>query len=162
MNALVVYHSRFGNTKRVAEEIADTLRSSGSVRVMPADELPSADIDDIDLLVAGTPTHVANLPKDLRPVLDALPKRMLAGVQVAAFDTSYKMNRFVSLFTAARPLARKLQRLGGKRAVSPQSFFVVEKQGPLHEGEIERARGWAETIRARMRAASRRGHVRLQ
>ena len=149
MNALAVYYSKFGNTKRVAEAIAETWRPTGSVRVMSAEELTAADTGNAELLVLGTPTHVANLPKELRPILQALPKRALKGVRVVAFDTSYKMNWLISLFTAAKPLDRKLRRLGGKRSARPESFFVVGRQGPLHEGEVERAKAWAETILVR-------------
>ena len=146
MNALVVYYSRFGNTKQVAEVIAETLRSAGSARLIPTDQLAAAEINDIEILVMGTPTHVARLPKEVRPILEALPKRALKGVRFAAFDTSYKMNWFISLFTAAKPLSRKLRKLGGRQLVPPASFFVVGRQGPLHEGEIERAATWAATI----------------
>ena len=162
MNALVVYYSKFGNTKRVAEAIAETWQSAGSIRVMSADQLTASDINNVDLLVVGTPTHLANLPKELRPILKALPKRVLKGVRVAAFDTSYKMNWFVNLFTAAKPLNRKLRQLGGKQIVPPKSFFVVEKQGPLYEGEIERAKTWAETILARYRRFSQHQQARRQ
>lgn len=146
MSALVVYYSKFGNTKRVAEAIAETLQSAGSVRVMCADQLTASDISNIDLLVMGTPTHVANLPKQVRPILEALPKRVLEGVRFAAFDTSYKMNWLVELFTAAKPLNQKLRKLGGKQLVRPKTFYVVGRQGPLYEGEIERAKTWAGTI----------------
>ncbi len=155
MNALVVYYSKFGNTQSVAETIAETLRAAGSVRLTDAGQLAASDISHLDLLVVGTPTHVANLPKEVRPILEALPKRVLNGVRVAAFDTSYKMNWFLSLFTASRPLNRKLRQLGGKQIVPPESFFVVEKEGPLFEGELERAKTWAETILARYRHLSK-------
>jgi flavodoxin len=162
MKALVVYYTKFGNTKQVAEAIAEVWQSAGSIRVKSADQLAASDLDNIDLLVVGTPTHVANLPKELRPILKALPKRVLKGVRVAAFDTSYKMNWFVNLFTAAKPLNRKLRQLGGKQIVSPKSFFVFEKQGPLYEGEIERAKTWAETILARYERFSEHQHSRRQ
>jgi flavodoxin len=155
MNALVVYYSKFGNTRRVAEAIAETWQSAGSIRVMSAEQLTAPDIDNVDLLVVGTPTHVANLPKELRPILEALPERVLKGVRVGAFDTSYKMNWFVSLFTAAKPLNRKLRKLGGKPIVRPKTFFVIEKQGPLYEGEIDRAKTWAEEILDRYARASK-------
>lgn len=160
MNTLVVYHSKFGNTKRVAEAIAEVWQSAGATRVMSADQFTASDINNVDLFMIGTPTHVANLPKELRPILEALPKRALTGVRVAAFDTSYKMNWFVNLFTAAKPLSRKLRRLGGKQIVPPKNFFVIEKQGPLYEGEIERAKTWAETILARYRRFA--GHQQAQ
>jgi hypothetical protein len=66
----------------------------------------------------------------------------------------------VNLFTAAKPLNRKLRQLGGRQIVSPKSFFVVEKQGPLYEGEIERTKIWAETILAKYRRFSEHQQAR--
>ena len=65
MKALVVYYSKFGNTKQVAEAIAEVWQSAGSIRVMSADQLTASDLDNVGLLVVGTPTHVANLPNRL-------------------------------------------------------------------------------------------------
>jgi hypothetical protein len=85
-----------------------------------------------------------NLPEVVRPVFDALPRRLLRDTQVAAFDTSYKMSWWLARFTAARKLDRKLRELGGKRSVLAESFFVEEREGPLYEDEIERARACAD------------------
>jgi menaquinone-dependent protoporphyrinogen IX oxidase len=38
MNRIVVYGSRFGNTRKVAESIAGVLRERGDVRLLPAEE----------------------------------------------------------------------------------------------------------------------------
>lgn len=162
MNIVVAYHSKFGNTRRIAEAIAETLQPTGSVRVMSADQLAASEFSNIDLFVMGTPTHVTNLPKELRPILEALPKQVLKGAGFAAFDTSYKMNWFVNLFAAAKRLDRKLRKLGGKQIVRPETFFVEKKQGPLYEGEIERAKTWAETILARYRRFSQHQQARRQ
>jgi flavodoxin len=148
MNALVVYYSKFGNTQKVAEAIAETLESAGAVRVVRTDELTSSDLSGVDLVVMGAPTHRMNLPEDVRPVLTSLPKRILRGASVAAFDTSYRMSAWLARFTAARKLARKLRRLGGRQVVPPETFHVMEREGPLYEGEIERASAWAESILA--------------
>jgi flavodoxin len=147
MNALVVYYSRFGNTQQVAEAIAETLASEGTVRVLSTDQLTASDLTGVDLLVMGTPTHRMNLPEDVRAVLRALPKRVLRGASVAAFDTSYKMSALLARFTAAPKLARELRKLGGRQIAPPETFHVVEREGPLYDGEIERAKAWAESIR---------------
>jgi flavodoxin len=149
MNGLVVYYSQFGNTKQVAEEVAQAWQSAGSIRLLSADQLTAPDLSNVDLMAVGTPTHVANLPKELRPILEALPKRVLKGVAFAAFDTSYKSNWFVNMFTAAKRLSKKLRQLGGKQLLRPESFFVEGKEGPLYEGEVEHARTWAETVAAK-------------
>ncbi|MFQ6058035.1 MAG: flavodoxin family protein, partial [Anaerolineae bacterium] len=68
MNALVVYFSKFGNTQKVAEVIAETLKSAGSIRVLSLDELTASDMKGVDLVVMGSPTHRMNLPEAVRPV----------------------------------------------------------------------------------------------
>lgn len=146
MNACVVYFTKFGHTQKVAEAIAGVLNA----RTLSADELSADTLSGLDLVVMGSPTHRMNLPEALRPVFDGLPKRVLRGVPVAAFDTSYKMSDFLMRFTAAKKLIHKLRKLGGKRLVPPETFFVMEREGPLYDGEIERARDWANMLLARL------------
>lgn len=152
MKSLVVYFSKFGNTQKVAEAIAETLGSAGPARVISIDQLRVSDLQEVDLVVMGSPTHRMNLPQAVRPVFERLPRRILRGTPVAAFDTSYKMSRWLALFTAAHKLAPRLRKLGGKRVVPPETFHVVGKEGPLYEGEIERARTWAASILQRVEA----------
>jgi flavodoxin len=152
MNALVVYHSQFGNTEQVAGAIAGVFQGAGAARTVRASQLAATDLQDVDLVVMGTPTHKMNLPEAVRPVFEELPKRSLRGVPVAAFDTSYKMSAFLSRFTAAKRIDKKLRRLGGKRLVPPETFHVEDNhEGPLYDGEIERAKNWAGSILAQYR-----------
>jgi flavodoxin len=153
MKTLVVHYSKFGHTQRIAEVIAQVLANDGTAQVLSTDQLDADDLRKVDLIVLGTPTHKMNLPEAVRPVLDALPRRMLPKTPVAAFDTSYKMNAFLARFTAAKRLDRKLRKLGGKRVVPPETFYVIEREGPLYEGEIERAQAWAATIREQVKDA---------
>jgi len=54
---------------------------------------------------------------------------------------------FVRLFGyAAKPIAEKLKGKGGKPTIPPEGFFVKGMEGPLEEGEIERATSWAKEI----------------
>jgi flavodoxin len=146
MNTLVVYFSKFGNTQKLAEAIAERLKSNGIVRTISCDDLTVSDLEDIKLVIMGSPTHNMNLPKTVKPVINNLPKRILSGKQVAAFDTSYKMSWLLNRFTASKRLARKLRKLGGKLILPPEIFHVMEREGPLYEGEIERAQNWAGSI----------------
>lgn len=155
MNALVVYHSQFGNTQKVAKAIAEVFQGVGVARALSIDQLTAADLKGVDLVVMGTPTHKMNLPQTVRPVFEALPRRILRGVPTAAFDTSYKMSGILGRFTAAKRLDRQLRKLGGKRLVSPETFFVHEShEGPLYDGELERARRWAESILVQLEGRS--------
>lgn len=138
--------TEFGNTQLIAEAIGKTLGAAGSVQVKSADQFEIADLHTADLVVMGCPTHKMNLPEAVRPVLAALPKHILQDKAVAVFDTSYKMSWWLNFFTASKRLSRKLQRLGGRRLVPPEIFLVEGREGPLYEGEVERAREWAKTI----------------
>ena len=146
MNTLVIYFSKYGNTHKVAEIIGTKCQMNGNTRVLSLGDVNPTDLVNIDLVIMGTPTHRMNLPEAARGAFDQLPKRILKGKLVAAFDTSYKMNEFLERFTAAKKLARKLRKLGGKRLVPPETFYVIEKEGPLYEGELERAKSWADLI----------------
>ena len=146
MNVLIVSFSKFGHTRKIAVEIAKTLQEQTSVREIAADQLRAADFSGLDLLIFGTPTHRMNLPEAMRPILDDLPRRCLRGIKFAAFDTSYKMSPWLEPFTASKRLSAKLRKLGGKRLAPPETFHVVEREGPLYNGELERAREWARSL----------------
>jgi flavodoxin len=150
MNALIVYWSKFGNTQQIANALAETFAAAGSVRAMSMDRLTAADLQDADLVVMGCPTHRMNLPEAVRPLLETLPRRVLRHTPVVAFDTSYKISGFLAHFTAGKKLAQKLHKLGGKRIAPPETFYVVEREGPLYDGEIERSRAWAAAILERL------------
>lgn len=146
MSAIVICFSKFGNTRIIAEAIASSLMPDGGTRLVSIDELKPEDLADAQVVVAGSPTHNMKLPDEVRAALDALPPHVLKGAKVAAFDTSYHMSPFLARFTASKKLDKSLRKLGGKRAVPPETFFVAGREGPLDDGEVERARSWAETI----------------
>ena len=156
MNALVVYHSEFGNTRQVAEAIVEVFQGTGPVQALSAVRLTASELRDADLVVMGTPTHKMKLPEAVQPVFEKLPRRVLRGVPVAAFDTSYRMSGFLARFTAAKRLDGKLRKLGGKRTVPPETFHVEHHhEGPLCDGEIDRARSWAKSILAQLERQDR-------
>ena len=143
MNTLVVYFSKFGNTQKVAETIAAACQGNDTTRVLSLDELLPSDLQEADLVIMGSPTHRMNLPEDVRTMLAKIPKGSLRHKFLAVFDTSYKMSAWLSLLTASKKLGRKLKKLGGKRVIAPETFHVMEAQGPLYDGELERAASWA-------------------
>ena len=150
MKALVVFHSQYGNTRLVAEGIGSVLQAAASVRILGIERLAVTDLSGLDLLVMGTPTHKMNLPQVVRRMLAGLPRGILRGTRVAAFDTSYKMSDLLARFTAAKRLGQKLRKLGGRGIVSPETFHVAAREGPLSDGEIERAKEWATSILRRL------------
>jgi flavodoxin len=152
MNINIVYFSKYGNTHKLAEALAGSLNPGATTHLFSMDQLPDPSWHEADLIIMGSPTHQMNLPQAVRPVLASMPRRILPKTPVAAFDTSYKMSPWLSRFTAANKLASKLRKAGGKLIADPETFYVMGKEGPLFEGEIERAQSWALAILERVRS----------
>lgn len=152
MRILIVNFSKFGNTRRVAQTIAEALKSAGDVRVVSVDRLAASDFEGVDLVIVGSPTHAFAVPQAVCSALATLPPRVLTGKSVAAFDTTVRPWP-LRLMRASPKLLRQLRRLGGELVVRPQTFFVqthnTQKTGGadlLLEGQIERAQEWAGQI----------------
>jgi hypothetical protein len=160
----VVYESWFGNTRVVAESIALALRGVAEVTLARVEE-PVPDLEGIDLLIVGAPTHAHGLSSaatregaiaqrgggghagvGVRGWLRQLPPG--GGPRVAAFDTRLERSPLL-VGSAARGIARRLERRGYELAAPPQSFFVCGSAGPLEEGETARAAAWALGVAAR-------------
>jgi hypothetical protein len=76
---------------------------------------------------------------------------------VAAFDTRLSLSdiessalRFIVKTGgyAAKLIADSLKKIGGDLIIPPEGFLVKGEEGPLKEGELERAADWAKQIMA--------------
>lgn len=149
MRTVIVYYSKFGNTRRVAEAMAEVMGRAREVRVVGIEQLTTGDWEGVDLVVVGTPTHAFSVPAAVRFVLRVQPQGILAGKSVAAFDTTVRAWPFRRL-RASPKLLRRLRRLGGTPVAEPETFFVAMHGAPaaggtdlLEEGQIDHARQWA-------------------
>jgi hypothetical protein len=74
-----------------------------------------------------------------------LAERSGDGMRAAAFDTRMDRSAVVT-GAAARGIARRLRRRGYEVLAEPESFLVEDSEGPLAEGELDRARAWGESF----------------
>jgi len=153
--ALVVYDSVFGNTEQVARAIGGALGPQGDVEVLKVDKVKPVQLTGLDLLVVGSPTRGFRPTASTSNLLKAIPENGLRGVKVAAFDTridtadvnSTVLKGMVKIFGyAAKPISDRLVKKGGELAIPPEGFYVEDREGPLKEGELERAAEWAKQI----------------
>ena len=144
MKALIVYDSIYGNTEKIARAIAEAITPSDEVKVLRAGEANPSELASIDLLIVGSPTHAGRPTPAIKDLLNKVPE--LQGVNVAAFDTRIP-TKLVRVFGyAAGRIANNLKKKGSTLIASPEGFFVTGGQGPLKEGELERAAAWAKGI----------------
>ena len=162
MRALVVYDSKFGNTEQVARAIGAALAPQVEVAVVRVNDARPEQLAGVDLLLVGSPTWGSRPTPAITRWLKGLPDRGLKGVQVAGFDTRADMSQVSSRFVtalvgflgfAAAPISARLGKKGGTVVIGPEGFVVVDREGPLKEGELERANEWARRIAGASRAA---------
>jgi flavodoxin len=166
MKTLILYDSVYGNTEQIAGAIGQAIcNAPGSqevVAILKASDVRPEQFAGLDLLIVGSPTQRFRSLPVISSLLNSLSKNSLEGVKVTAFDTRLTKSRieetpilafFVRLFGraayAAGPMADQLKKKGGKLVVSPEGFYVEGMEGPLVEGELERAASWARQILAR-------------
>jgi flavodoxin I len=144
MKTLVAYDSVYGNTEKIAKAIGEAI--AGEVTVLPVGEVNTSELTTLDLLIVGAPTHGGRPTEAMRDFLDKVRERGLKGINVAAFDTRLTA-RWVRIFGyAAGRIAGRLKKDGGTLLASPEGFFVEGTEGPLKEGELERAAAWTKEI----------------
>ncbi|HEX9096337.1 MAG TPA: flavodoxin family protein [Candidatus Dormibacteraeota bacterium] len=146
---MVIYGSRHGNTRKVAEAIAAILREHGRVQIVSAEKAPVILPEHTDLLVVGGPTEGHRMTEPIAQFFDRLGKGELAGKAAAAFDTRLRWPAWLS-GSAGSGIERKLLRAGA-RVIAPEvSFFVSGKLPELEPGELERAAAWAASLVTRV------------
>jgi len=155
MKTLIVYDSFFGNTEKIAQAIGNSLGSKEDVETLRVSDIKLEQLIGLELIIVGSPTRVFKPTKAIMNFLNKIPLDSLKGVKVAAFDTristvdvnSRFLNILVKLFGyAAKPIADKLEKKGGSLIIPPEGFFVKDSEGPLKDGEPERAADWAKLI----------------
>jgi flavodoxin len=156
MKTMVVYESVFGNTEKIARAIGKSFSSEGKSNVYHVDQVTPDQLNDLDLLIVGTPTQKFQAMPAAKSFIAKMPSGNLKGIKVAAFDTRISigdiksgfLRYLVNLFGyAAEPLARKLKRKGGELIAGPEGFIVNGTKGPLKEGELERAEEWGRQLK---------------
>ena len=92
MQVLIMYYSRTGNTKKLADEIARGVREVEGVRcvVKPVQEISKEDFVQSDSVIAGSPVYFGGMVAEMKAVFDKYVgvRRKMENKIGAAFATS--------------------------------------------------------------------------
>lgn len=154
MKVLIIYDSYFGNTEQVALALKKAFKDDDIVDIQRISLATKDSLTDVDLLFVGSPTRKFTATPAIKSFLKKLPEKSLDGIKTASFDTRIDImeinNRFLTFMVklfgyAAEPLDTLLRKKGGKSVLPPEGFIVNDTEGPLKEGELERAVSWAQS-----------------
>jgi flavodoxin len=155
VKTLIIYDSVYGNTEKIAQAIGNALGSQQEVELHRVSDVKPEQLTGLNVLIVGSPTQAFKPTKATSQLLGEISMNGLKGVKVAAFDTRISTSDIESsvgrFFVkaggyAAKPIADRLKKCGGNLIMPPEGFCVKGTEGPLKEGELERAADWAKQV----------------
>ncbi len=130
-------------------------------KAIKVQEAKDMDYKSLDLLIVGSPTRAFRPSPDITSYINNLGN--LNGMKVAVFDTRIDakdiksvaaralLGVMIKLFGYAdKPMAKILQKKGGELIADPVGFYVLDSEGPLKNGEIEKAKKFANEIQGKL------------
>ena len=153
MKTLIIYDSLYGNTKRIAETIQASIPAE--VEMVHTSEVDPLEFSNYDFILIGAPTQAAGPSPNTKDVLKQITPSLIKNKPVAVFDTRLTASAFekkwlsklvFAMGFAAPKMARDLKRKGAHLIGTPGDFYVTALEGPLRDGELERAAAWAKKV----------------
>jgi flavodoxin len=147
---IVVYESKYGNTKIVAEKISEGLNAGKGIKVdlRSLKEVEVNKIPEYDVILVGSPNHIGGPTRGIKKFIDKLGKLDLKDKQAATFDT-YLSKDFEK---AVKKMEESLiEKVPGLIIVSPGlSIRVQGMKGPIVEEELSKCKEFGRKILAKI------------
>ena len=157
MKGAVIYHSKWGNCRQVAESVTGGLREAGHevslVEIPSKEELDSS----LDFIAAGSPTRTGKMTGPMRRFIKRRIKGEWEGKPFAAFGTGMKQVRDKGKKQSADRVYDLLQAKGLKPIAPAFKAAVEDLKGPLAEGELESALKFGKQVGASLKEAKGTG-----
>ena len=152
MKGIVVYDTSYGNTKTIAETIAETLKESGiEVDLFDVKNVKKLSAKDCNFLVLGSPTRFGTMSFAIRGFLGKVKSEEWVNKPFAAFDTENPENMERKEYSAAEKIAERLRDKKMNQLLPVMKAAVLGQKGPLKEGEIERTKEYARELAIKLK-----------
>ncbi len=155
MRALILFRSYYGNTKRIAEEMAAKIRSMGHEADVRDVRQRLPDLRDFDAVVLGAPTRMGRVAGRARGAMKKLKKKGIGNKPVAVFDTCgiipkspEDVQKFMRFFEpGAAGILRKTAREQGL-SLFPETLRceVAGMRGPLTQDALVKTSAFASAL----------------
>ncbi len=153
MKVFVIYDSKYGNTKTVAEHIVEGIKKVGieDVSIGYAKEVTPQMLMGYDALVIGAPNHMGKPSRIITKFVESLTDVHLDAKWGAVFDTYFQRQRYFE--KAMWKLEKHLhERLPNLALITPGlSIRVGGVNGPVVDGELSKALAFGEKIGLQLR-----------
>ena len=146
IKVIIVYDTKYGNTKLVAETILDQMKEFEKIEAGIKDLKDASPniLTDYDAILIGGPNHFGSPSRTIMKFIDNAGKLNLGERKIAVFDT-YMGKDFEK--TVKKMEARIKERVPQLRLMSPGASIRVEGlKGPISEGELPKAKEFGRRI----------------
>ncbi len=154
---LVVYESKYGNTKRVAETIIEGMKEIPGVEASLRErkDVNYKELPNCNAILIGSPNHMGNATHGILGFIGKVDKLKLAGKLVAVFDTYrgvYDRAKASQFQVAMKKMEKRLgEKAPTMNLVTPGlSIMVQGKEGPITEGELPKAKEFGAKFAAQL------------
>ena len=152
MKGIVIFDTSYGNTKKIAETISDTLKEAGiEVDTFYVKDVKKLSAKDYDFLVLGSPTKFGTMTFTIKGFLGKVNSKGWMNKPFAAFDTENPENIERKEGSAAEKIAEKLKEKRMNQILPVLKGVVLGWKGPLQDGEIERTKEFASKLAAELK-----------
>ena len=148
---IIIYESIYGNTKKVADAIAEGIRESGEIDCTIAKTGEVHHTDDLarfDAVIFGSPNHNQEPSRNMLKFIERASIVDLDTKMGAAFDTYTGGNKGIAVKKLEQVIRQKLPCI--TFVIDSFSAQVEGRKGPLAEGEIDRAIEFGKQVAARV------------
>ena len=144
---IVVYESKYGNTKLVAETIIEGMSEVEGIETVLS-ELKEVDLNkviDYDGILVGSPNHYGGPTRSVRKFIDKLGELPLKGKLFAVFDTYLRKGFFEK---AVKRMEKRInEKVPGLKQMAPGLSIAVQgMKGPILEGELPKCKEFGNKI----------------
>jgi len=146
VKVIVVYESKYGNTKRVAETIIEGMRQVKGVEAVLSEvkEVDLSQIPSYDAVLIGSPNHIGGPTRGVKKFIDKLGKLNLSGKLFAVFDTYLGKDFEKAVKKMEKRINEKVP--GLKMIASGLSIRVQGMEGPIAEGELPKCKEFGKKL----------------
>mgnify|MGYP001027438066 FL=1 len=143
---IVVYESKYGNTKLVAETIIEGMKQVKGIETAlnEVKEIDLHQISSYDAILIGSPNHIGGPTRSIKKFIDKLGKLNLGEKRFAVFDT-YLGKDFEK---AVKKMEKRInEKAPGMKMIAPGiSIRVQGMKGPIAEAELPKCKEFGKKL----------------
>lgn len=151
MRVLIVYDTKYGNTKLVAEKIAEGMRETEGIEtdIGHVKNVNLRGVADYDAILVGAPVHFGRPSRTITKFIDKLGKLNLKAKWTTVFDTYLKTD----FEKGVKPMEERIvEKAPGLKLILPGlSIQVNGMGGPIARGDLPKCVDFGKRIAIRLR-----------